>query len=186
MIEETVFAKGMTSMTLNLRLMATAMLFNGGDLLMMKRAPTRSLHPNFWAAVGGHIEPEEMNTPLKAILREIQEETGLTEQDLTGLRMQYILVRRKDDEIRQQFFYVGETLRRDVGLTEEGELHWIPQEEVLHEERSIPFVYRALLAHYFEFGPAPHLWMGTAGWTDIAAPGTPAIHWIPLIDPHVL
>lgn len=171
---------------MKLRLMATAILFNGNDLLMMKRDPGRELHPNMWAAIGGHLEPEEMNDPTAACLREIQEETGFLQGDIEDLHMQYILIRRRENELRQQFFFIGRTRRRDAIQTREGELHWIPKEDVLHSERNIPFVYRALLEHYWEIGPAPHLWVGTAGWTDIQRPGTPALHWIPLIDPQVL
>jgi 8-oxo-dGTP diphosphatase len=166
--------------------MSTAVLFNGNDLLMMKRSPERTLHPNYWAAVGGHLEPAEIRDPFAACLREIREETGLRSADLANLRMQYILIRLKDDEIRQQFFFIGDTLKRKLGTTEEGELHWIPRDAVLQPERSIPFVYRALLEHYFRYGPAPHLWVGTAGWTDFDRPNTPAIHWIPLVDPLIL
>ncbi|WJH32553.1 NUDIX hydrolase [Paenibacillus sp. CC-CFT747] len=171
---------------MRLRMIAAAMLFNGDDLLMMKRAPERTLHPGMWAAVGGHLEPQELNDPETACLREIHEETGLLPHEIRNFKMQYILIRLKDNEIRQQFFYIGETVRRNVSETGEGELHWIPRKHVLQEDRHIPFVYRSLLEHYLTFGPAPHLWVATAGWTDVQAPGTPTLHWTPLLDPNVI
>lgn len=170
---------------MKMRLLSAALLFNGDDLLMMERSPNRQLSPGSWAAVGGHIEPAEIRDPEAACRREIWEETGFGPEDLLELRLQYILLRLKDDELRQQFFYIGRTARRDYTDTEEGRLAWIPRAEVLKAERTIPFVYRSLLAHYFEFGPADHPWVGTAGWTRIAD-GEPTIHWLPLLDPVVL
>ncbi|TVY11920.1 NUDIX domain-containing protein [Paenibacillus cremeus] len=161
------------------RMMATAILFNQSDMLMMKRSPLRTLNPGMWAAVGGHLEPDEINDPQTAVLREIHEETGLLPADITDLKLQYILIRLNQSEVRQQFIYTAYTTRRDVSLTEEGELHWIPREQVL--DRDIPFIFRVLLAHYFDVGPSEHVWVGTAGY---ATDGRPTVHWTALIDPQ--
>ncbi|MFE5320137.1 NUDIX domain-containing protein [Paenibacillus sp. NPDC056579] len=163
------------------RLMATAMLFNENDLLMMKRSPTRTLNPGMWAAVGGHLEPEELNDPQQACLREVFEETGLRETDITDLRLQYILIRQNQLEIRQQYIYTAHTLRRDVLQTEEGTLHWIPREQVL--QRDIPFIYHKLLEHYFASGPADHIWVGIAGSKER---NIPTVHWTIMVDPMKL
>lgn len=163
------------------RIMAAAMLFNGNDMLMMKRSPHRTLNPGMWAAVGGHLEPEEIGDPEKAVLREIHEETGLLPEEIDGLHLQYILLRLNQQEVRQQFIYTAYTTRRNVSLTDEGELHWIARDQVLH--RNIPFIFHTLLAHYFEHGPSEHIWVGTAGY---AGDGRPAVHWTELIDPRQL
>ncbi|WP_254776452.1 hypothetical protein [Paenibacillus sophorae] len=42
-------------------------------------------------------------------LREICEETGLLEQDIRELRLQYILIRLNQGEVRQQFIYTAQT-----------------------------------------------------------------------------
>jgi 8-oxo-dGTP diphosphatase len=164
------------------RMIATAILFNGNDMLMMKRSPKRTLSPGMWASVGGHLEPEELNDPHNACLREIKEETGFGPENIIDLRLQYILIRLNMQEIRQQFVYTGLTTRRDTLQTDEGELHWIPREQVL--QREIPFIFHSLLEHYFQHGPAPHIWIGTAG--VIHDPRQlPVVHWTPLIDPFV-
>lgn len=162
------------------RMMATAILFNNNDMLMMKRSPTRTLNPGMWAAVGGHMEQEEINDPLTTCLREVQEETGLHETELLNLRLQYILIRLNQQEIRQQFIYTAETTRRNIVQTNEGILHWIPQEQVLNRE--IPFIFHTLLAHYFENGPLKHIWVGTAGYNEDSSP---TVHWTALIDPKM-
>lgn len=160
-----------------LRLMAAAILWNGNDMLMMKRSPSRTLSPGQWGAVGGHLEPLEIADPRAACLREIEEETGLQPHEINGLRLQYILIRLNGQEVRQQFFYIGETARRDVGPTDEGELHWIPRSSVLN--RDLPFVFRSLLEHLLHQGDFPHVWVGTAGRFP-----KPNILWAPLTDPE--
>lgn len=161
------------------RMIATAMLFNQNDMLMMKRSPNRTLSPGMWAAVGGHMEPHEINDPGSAVLREIHEETGMLPEDLHDLRLQYILIRLNQQEVRQQFIYTGRTGKRKVNQTDEGELFWIPREQVL--DREIPFIFHRLLEHYFENGPSPHVWVGTAGHEP---DGSPAVHWTLLVDPQ--
>lgn len=164
-----------------LRLLSVAVLFHGDDLLMMKRSPYRTLSPGKWAAVGGHMEPAEISDPRAACLRETMEETGLQPEDLTDLELRYILVRLRENEIRQQFVYIGNTVKREVASSDEGELHWVPRNEILN--RDIPFVFRELLRHYLENGPAPHLWMATAGFLENGAPG---LHFVPVTDPGLL
>ena len=165
---------------INLRMMSTALLWNSKDeLLMMKRSLTRKLSPGLWAAVGGHLEPQELNNPRTACLREVWEETGIEHDEIHDLRMQYVLLRLNGQEIRQQFFYVGATDVNPRIVTSEGELHWIHRDQVL--ERPLPFIFRSLLEHYFTVGLTTHPWVGTAGLHRET--GEPTIHWNPLLDP---
>ncbi|WP_438444307.1 NUDIX domain-containing protein [Gorillibacterium sp. sgz5001074] len=168
-----------------LRLMAVAMLFNGGDMLMMKRSPNRTLSPGMWAGVGGHLEPSELGDPRAACLREVEEETGLRPEEIRDLELKYILLRLNGTDLRQQFVYTGRTDRRDVATTEEGELHWIPKEEILN--RDLPFVFRSLLAHWLSEEPSDAVWMGTATLEDAGSghpeEPRPVIRWVPVRDP---
>lgn len=171
----------------SLRLIAVAMLFHEDKLLMMKRSPTRTLSPGQWAGIGGHLEPHEMADPLAACLREVEEETGLRKADIEELELRYIVTRLNGTDLRQQFVYTGRAKTNQVAHTEEGELHWIPREEILN--RDIPYVYRSLLEHYLKFGAAGGLWVGTAtlsGQTeDAEREREPAMIWSPLRDPLV-
>ncbi len=130
------------------RNIATAFLMNGDDVLLMDRSETNKLMPGFWYGVGGHIEPEEMNTPLEAVLREIYEETGLREDKLEDLCLKYILLRREKNETVINYIYFGKTNIRCVVQNDEGTLHWIPKEKVLH--RKYIDVLKLTLEHYFE------------------------------------
>ena len=163
--------------------MSTAVLFNDDDLLMMKRSPHRTISPGLWAAVGGHLEPCEISNPKVACLREIYEETGMNEENITNLNLQYILIRQKDREIRQQFVYIGQATTRYLPFCEEGELHWIHRNEVFNRE--IPFVYKSLLLHYFQHGPTSHVWIGTIHLSEQELTKQPQITWSPLSDPLV-
>ncbi|WP_405082217.1 NUDIX hydrolase [Paenibacillus chitinolyticus] len=165
---------------ITLRLISAALLFNArGELLMMKRSMKRTLSPGMWAAVGGHLESFEMARPRAACLREIEEETGIREDEISGLRLQYILIRLKDHDIRQQFIYVGHTDVSPRIRTSEGDLHWIPRSEILNRE--LPFIFRYALEHYLSYGDTPHTWIGTA---VPGSSGIPEVSWTPLQDPE--
>ncbi|MEC0225586.1 MULTISPECIES: NUDIX domain-containing protein [Paenibacillus] len=165
------------------RMLSTALLWNSqNELLMMKRSLTRTLSPGVWAAVGGHLEPDELNNPRAACLREIYEETGIEHDEIEGLQLQYVLLRLNGQEVRQQFFYIGKMDVNPRIVTNEGDLHWIPKEQVL--DRPIPYIFRCLLEHYFQVGLTPHPWIGSAG--VIAGTEEPTVHWNPLIDPKQL
>ncbi|WP_442603490.1 NUDIX hydrolase [Paenibacillus sp. KN14-4R] len=167
---------------MTLRLMSAVLLFNERDeLLMMKRSINRTLSPGKWAAVGGHIEPEEIGTPRATCLREIEEETGIQAHEICDMQLQYVLLRLFGGELRQQFFYTAMTSMNPRISTDEGELHWIPRDQIL--DRDLPFIFRSMLEHYLVNETSSHPWVGTAGLSHDH--GTPTIHWIPFVDPLI-
>jgi len=127
--------------------MACAYIWNESNVLMLKKASQGTLFPNLWVPVGGHIEPEEATTPKAACLREIEEETGLSGNQLTNIKEKYITIRRKHDEIRFQHIFVCHTESHEVIDSDEGKLAWIPEEKLLGLEMSI--TNRMVLKHYF-------------------------------------
>lgn len=50
-------------------------VFNGDDVLLLKRAARRRVFPNKFNGLGGHVERDE--DPATSALREIEEESGL-------------------------------------------------------------------------------------------------------------
>lgn len=127
---------------------SVAFLKRNGQYLLMKRAMGRKIAPGIWSGIGGHADPEELNSPLSTCLREIFEETGITQNHIFKLELRYIIIRRADDVIRQNYVYFGETDVSDVTDTEEGTLHWIPEAELL--EREFTKTYDAMLKHYIK------------------------------------
>lgn len=97
-------------------------IFNGEDVLLMKRSSHKRVFPNRYNGVGGHIERHE--DPLTSARREVMEETGLDISDLrlravynidTGLETGIVL-----------FVYTGQsTVRETISDEREGTLHWV-------------------------------------------------------------
>lgn len=161
------------------RIMTAAMLFHGDELLMMERSMQRTLSPGMWAAVGGHLEPDELSRPRDACLREIAEETGFEPKDVADLTLRYVLLRNKEGELRQQYIYSGTALRKDFIDSDEGKLHWIPTARVL--DRTIPYIFRKTLERFLSVGPEPQVWVGIARLNE--SDGKPCMDWSPLSDP---
>jgi 8-oxo-dGTP diphosphatase len=128
---------------------AAAFLRKGNEYLLMKRADNRDFAPGLWGGVGGKFEQGELNDPQSAILREIREETGIAESDIAGLKLRYILMRRKGDVIWQSYIYFGGTSAEPSVTTDEGELHWIPEDELMNRQYTVTFTHmlRYYLAH---------------------------------------
>jgi 8-oxo-dGTP diphosphatase len=116
----------------------------------MKRSLTKKNAPGFWDGVGGHLEHEEINNPQIACLREIYEETRITENDINNLKLKYIILQRTKSEIKIYYIYFGNSRKREVIDTDEGKLYWISKDELLGLE--FTDATRAILTHYLEFG----------------------------------
>ncbi|MFB9327152.1 NUDIX domain-containing protein [Paenibacillus aurantiacus] len=169
-------------MTIRLRQLAAALLFDGTRVLLMHKRGSRWQRQTspFYAAIGGHMEEGELNDPYAACLREIEEETGLLEQDIANLRLKYILLRLKENEIRQQFIYVGEVLRTDVIASEEGELEWHELDTAMRLHSSA--IHHALLRHYRDDPDPDQVYTGTM---TVGEDGSPRVQWHLLRDPLV-
>ena len=159
---------------IKLRVMCGAMISNNSDFLMMKRAENRAFAPGLWGLVGGHAEPEEINDPLAACLREVFEETGITQDGFNNLKLRYIAYRRADDEIRVQYIFVGEAkFRSFIDKTEEGTLYWIAKTQ-LHE-LPMSFTLKKAIEHYILFGrETDAVYLGTATEQE----GQPLMKWM--------
>jgi 8-oxo-dGTP diphosphatase len=103
-------------------------VFNGNDILLMKRAAHRRIFPNRYNGVGGHIERDE--DPFSGAKREIKEETGLDVHDLQ-LRAVHHIDAGEETGIMMFVFTATSDNRvlRDTG--EEGTLRWVARDEIL-------------------------------------------------------
>ena len=109
-------------------LSVTCFLRNETDILLMQRAANRTHEPSKWSGVGGKLHGSE--TVLDAAMRETQEETG---QSIPAehFRFRGTLIMDGYPEGRWvvSLFEVW-TDDRDVVQTAEGQLHWVPIDEV--------------------------------------------------------
>jgi len=133
---------------ITLRNGVAAFLRNDGQYLLLKRAANKKIAPGVWSGIGGHMEPHEINDPVAACYREIEEETGISKDQISSLELLYIITRRHENEIRQSYLFFGETARREIVQTDEGALFWVAEDALLEREYSKTFA--AALAHYVQ------------------------------------
>ena len=131
--------------------MTTVYLTSGDRVLLLYRVGSRIIEPSWTGSAGGHMEADEMNDPDKGVLRELFEETGLTENDIQNLSLRYVTQRLKKGEIRQNHYYFAELKDANREITSnEGTLKWF----TLDEMRTLNMPHSALymIRHYLETG----------------------------------
>lgn len=136
------------------RNVATAFLKNGNDFLLSKRSKHKKIGAGAWYGVGGHLEESEINNPYEACLREIHEETGIGIENISRLKLKYVLLAKRDNgaEIVINYIYFGSTTTREVVDSDEGKLYWVPKKELMDMGFVDPI--RTTINHYLEFGEA--------------------------------
>nr|WP_279538009.1 NUDIX domain-containing protein [Paenibacillus turpanensis] len=159
--------------------MVTAFLFHNENILMIKKQASKLYDFEFWSGVGGHIEPYELNNPMKACVREIYEEAGIEEQNIYELSLRYLLFRIKEDEIRQQFVYFGKLKSDQVRSSDEGEVYWIHKDKV--QDLHISSIIKQMLAHYFQNPFKQEIMVGTLTERN----EVPTTQWAELKDPKI-
>ena len=133
-----------------LRPMTGIYLLHDHHILMLHRHGSRVVDGLWVASAGGHFEQEEMKDPAACALRELKEELCIAPEQLRGLAMRYVTLRRVGEEIRENYYFFAQ-LAEDVSLTSnEGELRWVPLNEVMALE--MPFSARLMMEHYLTTG----------------------------------
>ena len=149
------FLTGMTMqgdrMSGKLRNMASIYIIDNNQFLMLYRIGSRVVPPS-WCGVGGHFEQHELNDAKACVLREMEEEIGLTESDIKNIHLRYITLRLKNGELRQNYYFFADLEEgTHVSLVcDEGKLEWVPVSKVMDLE--MPFTARYVLEHYMETG----------------------------------
>jgi len=98
-------------------------VFNGDDVLLMKRAAHKRVFPNKYNGLGGHIERYE--DPLTSAQREILEESGL-QVHTVRLRGVHNIDAGQQGGIMLFVFTAQSDSRDVVEKSDEGALHWLP------------------------------------------------------------
>ena len=132
------------------RNMVSLFLTRGDRVLLLYREGGRVANHLYVAACGGHMERDELNNAKSAVVREMQEEMGITESNVGRIRLRYVTLRNAGQEIRQNFYFFAE-LTEDILLSSnEGQLQWCTEEEAL--ALPMPPSAKAVIAHYFREG----------------------------------
>jgi len=166
---------------MKVRQTAVAFLFRGDEVLVMKKRKHWEEGRRIFSPVGGRLEPGELRHPRKACLREIREESGIREEQISDLKLRYVLIRLKGNEIRQMYVYFGLTDCRDVVESEEGDLVWINRDEWVKLE-FIPVV-KCMIEDYAASPAADDT--VKVGVITMDDRGNPSMQWSALKDPMV-
>lgn len=135
---------------MKLRNMTSVYLTGGRGILCLYRVGSRVANNQYIGSAGGHFEEAELNDPRACVLREMNEELGLTESDIDGLTLRYITHRLKNGEIRQNYYFFAR-LREDRELqSTEGNLRWVAYEDIPALE--MPVSAKHMILHYLQEG----------------------------------
>ncbi len=135
----------------DLRSMTALYLTRGGRILLLYRVGSRVVADSYTGAAGGHMEGEEIRSARRCVLREMQEETGLTENALTDLSLRYVTLRLKNGEIRQNYyFFAGLKDGFDPAGSNEGRLKWFDLSEL--PELPMPVSAKHMILHWLDTG----------------------------------
>lgn len=97
-------------------------LRHGGDVLLLKGAPTKRLWANRYNGLGGQVEPGE--TIEAAARREVREEAGIAE--ITDLALRALVNLAGEPHGVLLCVFTGTTPTRAVAPSAEGVPEWIP------------------------------------------------------------
>ncbi len=135
-----------------LRCMTAIYLIKNHKILLLLRQGGRVVNNVWVGSAGGHFEREELNDPKACVLRELKEELGMTEQDMNGLTMRYVTMRRTNGEIRQNYYFFAE-LKEHVPedfVSNEGKCRWFEYAQI--PDLDMPLSAKYMMQHYLEIG----------------------------------
>lgn len=135
-----------------LRNMTSLYILDKNDkMLLLYRVGSRVIKNSYIGTAGGHFEEDELNDAKKCVLRELQEETNLVEDDLENIELRYVTLRLKNGEIRQNYYFFAKLINEAIEIeSNEGELKWFNQEEV--SSLKMPHTAKFVAKHYIEEG----------------------------------
>ena len=135
-----------------LRNMTAVYLLKGDQVLLLFRQGGRVVSDVWTGSAGGHFEEHELNDSKACVLREMQEELGLGENDVENLTLRYITLRRTNGEIRQNYYFFAR-LKDGVSSdlqSNEGRLQWFSLDET--EKLKMPHTAQYVVRHYCTVG----------------------------------
>jgi len=135
-----------------LRNMTSIYLFRNQKVLLLYRQGGRVVNNVWTGSAGGHFESSELNDAKACILREMNEELGLLPEDIDGLSLRYITLRKTNGEIRQNYYFFAtlkESVRESLNSSE-GICKWFTLDELSALE--MPFTAKFVMEHFCRIG----------------------------------
>jgi 8-oxo-dGTP diphosphatase len=105
--------------------MTSIFLIRDDRILLLYRIGSAAI-PDSWVGIGGHVDPDEMRRPTRAALRELEEEVGITSEQVRDLTLRYVSLRDSGEELRFTYYFTATLPPEIPEPTEcsEGELRW--------------------------------------------------------------
>ena len=135
-----------------LRNMTVVYLLKGDKGLLLFRQGGRVVNNVWTGSAGGHFEGFELNNAKACVLRELNEELNLCENDIDNLSLKYITLRRTNGEIRQNYYFFA-SLKENVPddlCSNEGNVKWFSIQEIGVLE--MPYTAKYVMEHYCTIG----------------------------------
>ncbi len=151
-----------------LRNMTAIYLFKGDKVLLLYRQGGSVVNNVWTGSAGGHFEEYELNNAKACVLRELNEEVGLCEEDINNLALRYVAFRRTNGEIRQNYYFFAD-LREGISddlSSNEGELKWFCIDKI--KDLEMPHTAKYVMEHYVSVGRfTDKVYMGAANETGV-------------------
>ncbi len=120
-------------------------------ILLLYRIGSKVADKMYIGCAGGHFEANEYNDARACVLRELQEEMRLTENNLENLSLRYITMRLKNGEIRQNYYFFAKPVCLPESLdSTEGTLSWFDLSRI--DDLPMPVSAKQVLQHYCRVG----------------------------------
>ena len=116
--------------------MTSIYLLKDDKVLLLFRKGGRVVSDVWTGSAGGHVEEFELNDAKACVLREMNEELGLCEDNIRNLSLRYVTLRRTKGEIRQNYYFfaiLNEEVSDDL-VSNEGELKWFVYKRATMED----------------------------------------------------
>lgn len=135
-----------------LRNMTSIYILDDNDrMLLLYRMGSKVISDSYTGTAGGHFEKDELNDAYACVMRELEEETHLTAEDITEPKLRYITLKNKNGEIRQNYYFFARLLSKGKKIaSNEGSLQWFNMDET--KDLPMPFTAKYVVKHYIETG----------------------------------
>lgn len=144
-----------------LRNMTAIYLLKEDKVLLLFKQGGRVVNNVWTGSAGGHFEEFELNDAKACVLRELNEELGLSENDIENLALRYVALRRTNGEIRQNYYFFA-NLKENISdelTSNEGNLKWFSIKEI--GDLEMPYTAKYVMEHYCAIGRfSDKLYMG--------------------------
>ena len=135
-----------------LRNMTAIYILKNQKVLLLYRQGGRVVNNVWTGSAGGHFENNELNDAKACIIREMNEELGLQPNDLNGLSLRYITLRKTNGEIRQNYYFFAE-LKECVNEnlhSNEGVCKWFSLDQI--DLLEMPVTAKYVMKHFCKVG----------------------------------